>query len=466
MKLKFSIVFILFTVLTASVIIISSVREIQQAATIMVSHSGMPILNRAAAAINGDQYERLTNTLDDTDDFFIETQRVFRELKNEAQCLYLYTMARYGDGTHRFIFDGEEPGTENYSHIGMVEDVSDYDKTYMLTYETGMPQFTSMMHQLQWGRLISAYMPILNSAGDVVGIIGVDFQGEDVYRAIIANLWRQIAFAFIFTLIGLFIYFSFLKDLTRQNERLAAVAQKRERELLADNEILDRLNRMKNEFFQNMSHNLKTPLTVISTDIANVTSQFKYEIDEEDCLESLGNAQAEIMRMARMIDGAMKHAAMQETQHDMEPLDMAALLRDGAETYRALLERHGNALTLAVPDKLPRILGNADTLLHVLSNLLSNANRYTRNGEISIRAETENHTVSVTVQDNGEGVKPELLPDIWERGVSDGGTGLGLPICKSAIEDHNGEITIKSEPGRGTAITFTLPIIGEETDYE
>ena len=71
--------------------------------------------------------------------------------------------------------------------------------------------------------------------------------------------------------------------------------------------------------------------------------------------------------------------------------------------------------------------------------------------------------VTVTVSDNGEGVKPELLPHIFERGVSDGGTGLGLPICKEVIDAHNGKIFIESEYGMGTAVTFTLPVYtGEE----
>ena len=229
----------------------------------------------------------------------------------------------------------------------------------------------------------------------------------------------------------------------------------------AEIDMLDRLNSMKTVFLQNMSHDLKTPLTVISTDILNSADQLDFEIDKEDMRESLANAQQEIMRMARMIDGAMKHSFMQDDRHDMKPMDIAPTLREGAATYRALLERHGNAMILDVPDALPPIYGNADMILHVLSNLLSNANRYTRNGKISISASAENGTVSVTVQDSGEGVKPELLPRVFERGVSENGTGLGLFICKTTIEAHNGAIYAESEWGKGTGITFVLPIYDE-----
>ena len=237
-----------------------------------------------------------------------------------------------------------------------------------------------------------------------------------------------------------------------------AETREHEKALEDNNALLDRLNNMKNELLQNMSHDLKTPLTVISTDILNAADCVDYEIDKEEVKESLEHAQREIMRMARMVDGAMRHFFMQENEDEIKPVNLASFLREGAETYRAILERTGNALILDIPEALPDILGNADTLLHVLSNLLSNANRHTRGGTIKVSAAAGDGMVSVTVKDDGTGIKPELLPYIFERGVSDGGTGLGLSICKAAIEAHGGDISAESEYGHGTAVTFSLPV--------
>jgi signal transduction histidine kinase len=147
-----------------------------------------------------------------------------------------------------------------------------------------------------------------------------------------------------------------------------------------------------------------------------------------------------------------------DNKQKMEPIDVAPLLRNGAETYRALLERNGNTLLIDIPQSLPQIFGSTDLLLHVLSNLLSNANRHTRKGEIMIQAREGAGVITVKVQDNGSGVTPELLPHIFERGVSDSGTGLGLAISKNAIEAHGGAISVESERGRGSVFTFTLPI--------
>jgi len=229
-----------------------------------------------------------------------------------------------------------------------------------------------------------------------------------------------------------------------------------------ENTELERLNKLKIEFLQNMSHELRTPLTVISTDILNASDQLDFEMDKEDMRESLENAQREIMRMARMIDRAIEISTGQTSNNEhMEPLDIAAVLHGCAETYRPILERRGNSMRLEIPESLPAVRGNEDMLFQVLSNLLSNANRHTKNGEIAICATMADGVITVTVHDTGEGINPVYLPHIFERGVSLYGTGYGLPICKSIVEAHQGKISIKSEYAKGTAVTFTLAVYQE-----
>ena len=257
---------------------------------------------------------------------------------------------------------------------------------------------------------------------------------------------------------------------SRKTERHALEAETREKVLVADNEMLDRLNRMKNEFFQNMSHDFKTPLTVISTSVLNATDMLDFEHDKDEMRESLANAQREIMRMARMVESAMKYSSLHDNRQDMVKLDIAQILHEGAETYRALLDRNGNTLILDIPVTLPHVYGNLDMILHIMSNLLSNANRHTRNGEVRITARCvisrARPDILVTVKDSGEGIKPEVLPNVFDRGVSETGTGLGLSICKTAIVAHDGEIGIESEPGKGASIWFTIPIIERRENIE
>ena len=102
-------------------------------------------------------------------------------------------------------------------------------------------------------------------------------------------------------------------------------------------------------------------------------------------------------------------------------------------------------------------------LAGALVNLLSNANWYTESGVISVRWAIENERYCLTVRDNGAGIPTEILPRVFERGVTDGsGTGLGLAIVKSVMELHGGEAGIRSEHGKGTAVTLIFPILTEE----
>jgi signal transduction histidine kinase len=181
--------------------------------------------------------------------------------------------------------------------------------------------------------------------------------------------------------------------------------------------------------------------------------------------EALQRAQVEILRVSRITKNNLKLAAMQSSGEKMTALDFSALLKSGAEVRRRLVEKNNNALVANVPDDLPKVYGNADQLVQVLSNLIDNANRHTKYGKISIKADVNEGLVITKVLDNGMGIPAELLPHIFERGVSNAiSTGIGLPICKQIVEAHGGTISAQSEKGKGTAITIKLPIHNEDRE--
>ena len=271
-------------------------------------------------------------------------------------------------------------------------------------------------------------------------------------------VWETLLLVFLALLIVLLIA---LFRRYRKTEKRAYEAGVRERTLMRENEMLDRLSRMKTEFIQNMSHDFRTPLTVISTSVLNAVDVLDFDMDKDEIRESLTLAQSEIMRMSRIVEGALKHAALHGNQQSSESLDLTILLRKVVKTYQAFLERRGNTLSMSVSGELPHVYGNADMLLNVLANLISNADRYTRNGEIVMSAKVSDDNirfVMVTVSDNGTGVNPEVLSNIFKRGTSEASTGLGLHICKSAVESHGGTITVESEEGKGTMVAFTVPV--------
>lgn len=231
-----------------------------------------------------------------------------------------------------------------------------------------------------------------------------------------------------------------------------------QKKLDEQNHILQRASRAKTEFLSNTSHEMRTPLTVISVNVQTVTEILEdmgESLKDGEAAELLQNAQQEIMRLSRMVGGMLTLASMSENT-DKQAVDFTTLLRGSTEMFSLHLQKRGNRLTAEIEEGLD-VFGNADLLAQVMANLLQNAAAYTRQGEVSLRARKAGHEVLVTVKDTGDGISAELLPHVFERGVSTGGTGFGLYLCKTVVESHGGRIWIKNEPGGGTMVALALP---------
>lgn len=247
---------------------------------------------------------------------------------------------------------------------------------------------------------------------------------------------------------------AFLRERVREQRDLL--------ELTFKNAALDRANQIKTEFLQDMSHEMKAPLTVIATGIDFADQEMKAE---DGSLEEAGGAlesiRAETQRLGRMIGGMTQLATLGEISGNRSRVDFAALLRDSAEAFRYALEQKGSALTVETAPGMPDVFVERDHLTQVAANLLSNALEHTKDGRVTVAAEFDEEYITVRVSDTGEGVPPGILPRVFERGVSGrDSTGYGLYLCKTVVEAHGGTIKMESEPGKGCAVTFTVPVYG------
>jgi hypothetical protein len=170
LSLRFTLFFVIFVFAVIAVIITTSIQQFNDAARITSVRLGLPIAKRAAAVIDGDAFEKLSGALDPLDPFYEEARLKLLAIKEETQCLYLYTMAPGEGDMYRFIIDGGNPGEKGFSPLGAEEDTSDYDKVFRLTWETKTSHAGVLDLQRSWGFLITTYVPILNSSGDMVGI--------------------------------------------------------------------------------------------------------------------------------------------------------------------------------------------------------------------------------------------------------------------------------------------------------
>jgi len=238
--------------------------------------------------------------------------------------------------------------------------------------------------------------------------------------------------------------------------RLYNIQQKK---LDEQNDILAQGNRMKTEFLANASHEMRTPLTVTSVNVQTVMEileDLENTTIDEDALKLLGNAQNEIMRLSRMVGGMLTLASMSETT-DRQKLDFTALLNNGIEMMRLNIGKRGNIIETDIESGL-YIFGNADLITQVFTNVLQNAGTHTERGVLSVKAKKTGHEINIEIHDTGKGIAPEMLEHVFERGISTGGTGYGLYLCKTVIESHSGKIWIESELDKGTSVYYVLPV--------
>jgi signal transduction histidine kinase len=152
-----------------------------------------------------------------------------------------------------------------------------------------------------------------------------------------------------------------------------------------------------------------------------------------------------------------------ESKPSFEPVRTRDLLDAVTRELQPQVESKGLDLKVDAPADLPVVRVDRSQVERVLANLVVNAIRYTKQGEIKISAQPRGNSVAVSVSDTGSGIPAEYLPHIFDKfvqvpGAATGGAGLGLAISRLIVEAHGGQISVQSEPSRGSTFTFTLPL--------
>lgn len=234
---------------------------------------------------------------------------------------------------------------------------------------------------------------------------------------------------------------------------------------------LKSLDKMKNDFVSNVSHELKTPLVSIKG------------YSELMCNESLGalnEKQTEAMevvsrnseRLRHLIDSLI-YLTMEKAKKielTLVPIQIVDVIKHTSSNVNPIIEKKGLIITTDIPDELPKVNGDKDMLTEVMINLIDNAIKFTHTGgEIKITACEEPKAVHITVKDTGVGIPKDAISKLFDQFYQVdasttrryGGTGLGLHIAKSIVEVHNGQIWVESEEGIGTTVHVSLPKIAK-----
>ncbi len=229
------------------------------------------------------------------------------------------------------------------------------------------------------------------------------------------------------------------------------------------------VDKLKNDFISNVSHELRTPVTILSSyadTLYNYGSEFNYEEQKE----FIGTINQEVIRLNTMVNDILDFSRLQSDKTlEMEKQDITSTIEKITNSHRVLADEKNISMTFIKEDSLPLISYNSQSIERVMSNLITNAIKYSPNdSRIKIRAEIarDDNFLEVTVEDNGMGIAPEHQKMIFERFYrienqvhTVKGTGLGLHLVKVAIEKHHGgKVFVKSKLNEGSTFGFWLPI--------
>ena len=257
--------------------------------------------------------------------------------------------------------------------------------------------------------------------------------------------------------------------------------------VLEDVAELRRLQRIRAEFIDNLSHELRTPITTVGLLVESLTRDAEVAAEAGTPVpgkmrERIGKLEVETGNIAQMVAELLDLARIESggRQLHLDDVDLGRIATESAERLRPFAERQGVTLRVIVDPDLPPVRGEAARLAQVFANLVHNAVKFSPSGtevRVGVRRETTGSPISTRprsagramlvawVSDDGPGVAAADQPRIFERFYKadrtrsgGGGTGLGLAIARHIVEGHGGVIRVESEEGRGATFTFTIPV--------
>jgi signal transduction histidine kinase len=232
-------------------------------------------------------------------------------------------------------------------------------------------------------------------------------------------------------------------------------------------EALAEIDRAKTAFFSNVSHEFRTPLTLMMGPLDGLLARGANDIADEH-RETLALVQRNGVRLLKLVNTLLEFSRIEagRVRTRFEPVDLAAFTRDLASTFRSAMERAGLEYRVECEAVEQTVYVDRDMWEKVVLNLLSNAFKFTLHGGVTVSLSTRGNRAVLVVEDTGTGIPEHELPKVFDRfhrvegseGRSHEGSGIGLALVHELVRLHSGELSVESEVGRGSRFSVSIPL--------
>ncbi|MBM7095392.1 MULTISPECIES: cell wall metabolism sensor histidine kinase WalK [Alteribacter] len=228
----------------------------------------------------------------------------------------------------------------------------------------------------------------------------------------------------------------------------------------------EKVEQERREFVANVSHELRTPLTSMKSYLEALADG---ALDTDVAPRFINVTQNETERMIRLVNDLLQLSKMdsKDYQMTMNSMNLTSFVEQVLDRFEMSTKNQSITFKRKLPDEPLFVYGDRDKLTQLLDNIVSNAVKYSpQGGTITCSVKVEKGRVIISVQDEGVGIPKDSIPHVFDRFYrvdkartrSLGGTGLGLAIAKEIINAHGGDIWVSSEWGKGTRMSFSLPV--------
>jgi len=232
-------------------------------------------------------------------------------------------------------------------------------------------------------------------------------------------------------------------------------------------ESLAELDRAKTAFFSNVSHEFRTPLTLMLSPLEDLIAGAEESNIAPENRELAVLAHRNGLRLLKLVNTLLDFSRIEagRVEAEYQPIDLAACTAELASTFRSAVERAGLELVVETPPLSEPVYVDREMWEKIILNLISNAFKFTLHGRITVRVREAHDHVLTDIGDTGSGIPAEALPHLFERfyrvhgaqGRTHEGSGIGLALVHELVKLHHGRVDVESTPGKGSTFTVCIP---------